>query len=37
MMQQGNTGTGSCSPVGPGGFTGCVIQGIQDWGGHLRF
>lgn len=25
----GNTGTGSCSAVGPGGHTGCLIQEIQ--------
>jgi hypothetical protein len=26
----GNVGTGSCSAVGPGGFTGCVEQTIRD-------
>jgi hypothetical protein len=26
----GATGTGSCSPVGPGGFTGCLTQEIQQ-------
>ena len=26
----GATGTGSCSPVGPGGFTGCMIQSINQ-------
>jgi hypothetical protein len=26
----GNTGTNSCSPVGPGGFTGCLTQQIQQ-------
>ena len=26
----GNTGTFSCSPVGPGGFTGCLTQVIDQ-------
>lgn len=26
----GNTGTGSCSAVGPGGFTGCLTQEIKN-------
>ena|SRR5438270_12605662 len=26
----GNTGTGNCSPVGPGGFTGCLTQDINE-------
>jgi hypothetical protein len=26
----GNTGTMSCSPVGPGGHTGCLIQEINN-------
>ena len=26
----GNTGTGSCSAVGPGGHTGCLIQSIRQ-------
>jgi hypothetical protein len=26
----GNTGTFSCSPVGPGGFTGCLTQVINQ-------
>jgi hypothetical protein len=26
----GDTGTNSCSPVGPGGFTGCEIQVIKQ-------
>ena len=26
----GNTGTGSCSAVGPGGFTGCLTQEINQ-------
>ncbi len=26
----GKTGTGSCSPVGPGGFTGCLTQQINE-------
>jgi hypothetical protein len=26
----GNTGTGSCSAVGPGGHTGCLIQEINQ-------
>lgn len=30
IMATGNTGTGSCSAVGPGGFTGCAIQEINN-------
>lgn len=26
----GSTGTNSCSPVGPGGFTGCLTQVINE-------
>ena len=26
----GATGTNTCSPVGPGGFTGCLTQVIQQ-------
>src|SRR5258707_14707123 len=26
----GKTGTGSCSPVGPGGFTGCLSHQINE-------
>ena len=26
----GKTGTGSCSPVGPGGYTGCLTQVINQ-------
>jgi hypothetical protein len=26
----GNTGTNSCSPVGPGGYTGCLTQVIKQ-------
>jgi hypothetical protein len=26
----GATGTNSCSPVGPGGFTGCLTQVIKQ-------
>ena len=26
----GNTGTGSCSAVGPGGFTGCLTKEIKN-------
>lgn len=29
MMSVGETGTGSCSAVGPGGHTGCLAQEIQ--------
>ena len=29
MMTVGDTGTGSCSAVGPGGHTGCLTQEIQ--------
>jgi hypothetical protein len=27
----GSTGTNTCSPVGPGGFTGCEMQVINEW------
>lgn len=27
----GDTGTMSCSPVGPGGHTGCVEQALRAW------
>ena len=27
----GATGINSCSPVGPGGFTGCELQVINEW------
>ena len=30
LMTVGNTGTGSCSAVGPGGHTGCLIQQIEQ-------
>lgn len=30
LMTVGNTGINSCSPVGPGGHTGCVIQEINQ-------
>jgi hypothetical protein len=36
----GNTGTGSCSAVGPGGYTGCLSRQIQSWrngGGRIHF
>jgi hypothetical protein len=29
LMTVGNTGTGQCSPVGPGGHTGCLVQEIN--------
>jgi hypothetical protein len=29
IMTAGATGIGSCSPVGPGGHTGCLIQEIR--------
>lgn len=29
LQATGNTGTMSCSAVGPGGFTGCLIQEIK--------
>jgi hypothetical protein len=25
-VSEGDTGIGSCSPVGPGGFTGCHVK-----------
>ena len=30
LMTVGNTGTGQCSPVGPGGYTGCLTQEINQ-------
>jgi hypothetical protein len=30
LMTVGNTGPGSCSAVGPGGHTGCLIQEINQ-------
>jgi hypothetical protein len=30
VMTAGNTGINSCSPVGPGGHTGCLIQEIHQ-------
>lgn len=30
LMTVGNTGTGSCSAVGPGGHTGCLVQQIEQ-------
>lgn len=30
LMTVGNTGTFSCSPVGPGGYTGCLTQVINQ-------
>jgi hypothetical protein len=37
--QVGATGTGSCSAVGPAGFTGCLMNQIGTWGrgGGIRF
>jgi len=29
-MTVGNTGPGSCTAVGPGGWTGCLIQEIHQ-------
>ncbi len=31
MVYVGRTGTQSCSPVGPGGFTGCHEQLAREW------
>lgn len=31
MVYAGRTGTQSCSPVGPGGFTGCQEQLARAW------
>ena len=28
-VEEGSVGTGSCGPVGPGGWTGCMQQGWQ--------
>lgn len=30
IMTVGNTGAGTCSPVGPGGYTGCMAQEINQ-------
>ena len=30
LMTVGNTGAGTCSPVGPGGYTGCMVQEINQ-------
>jgi hypothetical protein len=30
LMTVGNTGTMTCSPVGPGGYTGCLTQEINQ-------
>lgn len=30
IMTVGNTGAGTCSPVGPGGYTGCMVQEINQ-------
>lgn len=30
MVAIGRTGTDSCSPVGPGGFTGCFMRDVQN-------
>ena len=30
LMSAGNTGINSCSAVGPGGHTGCLLQEIQE-------
>lgn len=30
LQTVGDTGINSCSPVGPGGFTGCTIQTINE-------
>ena len=30
LMNVGNTGTMQCSPVGPGGYTGCLTQEINQ-------
>lgn len=29
LMEGGETGIDSCSTVGPGGWTGCMLQGIE--------
>jgi hypothetical protein len=29
MIDIGRTGTDSCSPVGPGGFTGCFLKAVR--------
>ncbi|QIL03171.1 hypothetical protein G7078_10545 [Sphingomonas sinipercae] len=30
-MSMGNSGTNTCSPVGPGGHTGCTREMINQW------
>ena len=30
VMTVGSTGAGTCSPVGPGGYTGCMVQEINQ-------
>ena len=39
--EEGDTGTGSCGPVGPGGWTGCMVKGWKrerdqtQWGKNV--
>ena len=36
MMDIGRVGTDSCSPVGPGGFTGCFLQSVRHGSSEKR-
>ena len=36
LMTVGRTGIGSCSPVGPAGYTGCLLQEIHNNNGDRQ-
>jgi hypothetical protein len=36
LKDAGKTGIGSCSSVGPGGYTGCLVQEIQEAKGERK-